>query len=216
MGLPKDHLYNDEEIVLDLHPHWWRLTPASTGLVAAMIFGGWTLAALGDPPEWWKTTLKVAAAIAVAYFLVLLIVRLVQWRTTTFAVTTERCIYRSGVFRKEGIEIPLDRINTVFFNQTVFERLIGAGDIGIESAGEGSRQNFSDIAKPSRVQNEIYRQMEANERRKSAELGAAVGEHSKSTSSVADEIAKLHDLVERGAMSREEFEAEKTRLLGGG
>jgi uncharacterized membrane protein YdbT with pleckstrin-like domain len=215
VGLPKGHLYNDEEIVIDLHPHWWLLTPASAGLVVAMVFGGWTLAISGDPATWWQTTLKVAAAIAVAYFLVLVVVRLVQWRTTDFVVTTERCIYRSGVFRKQGIEIPLDRINTVFFNQTVFERLIRAGDIGIESAGEGSRQNFSNIYNPNAVQNEIYRQMEANERRKSEQLGAAVSQHARSEASVADEIAKLHDLLERGAISQEEFESQKARLLGG-
>ena len=61
-------------------------------------------------------------------------------------------ISRSGVVAKTGIEIPLDRINTVFFNQSFFERIIGAGDLGIESAGEGGRENFSDVRKPALVQ----------------------------------------------------------------
>jgi hypothetical protein len=76
------------------------------------------------------------------------IFRLIEWNSINFVVTTERCIYRSGVFAKRGIEIPLDRINTVFFNQGVFERLVRAGDLAIESAGENSRQSFSDIYDP--------------------------------------------------------------------
>ena len=34
--------------------------------------------------------------------------------------------------------------------------------------------------------------------------------------STADEIAKLHDLLTRGAISQAEFDQAKTRLLGGG
>ena len=66
---------------------------------------------------------------------------------------------------KTGIEIPLERINTVFFNQSIFERMLGAGDLAIESGGETGKQTFSDIRRPSLVQNEIYRQMEANNTR---------------------------------------------------
>ena len=72
---------------------------------------------------------------------------------------------------KEGIEIPLDRINTVFFNQSIFERIIGAGDLGIESAGEGGHQEFTDIRRPNLVQNEIYRQVESLEDRRLRRLG---------------------------------------------
>ena len=41
-----------------------------------------------------------------------------------------------GVLAKQGIEIPLERVNTVFFNQAIFERMLGAGDLTIESGGE--------------------------------------------------------------------------------
>ena len=96
-----------------------------------------------------------------------------QWTTTNFVVTNERLVSRKGVISKEGIEIPLDRINTVFFNQSIFERIIGAGDLGIESAGEGGRQEFTDIRKPNLVQNEIYRQVESLEDRRLRRLGQA-------------------------------------------
>ena len=39
-----------------------------------------------------------------------------KWVTTNFVVTTDRLIYRHGVLSKHGIEIPLERVNTVFFS----------------------------------------------------------------------------------------------------
>ena len=38
----------------------------------------------------------------------------------------DRLIYRHGVLTKHGIEIPLDRVNTVFFKQSLFERIVVA------------------------------------------------------------------------------------------
>ena len=96
--------------------------------------------------------------------------RYAEWVTTNFVVTTDRVIYRSGVLAKHGIEIPLERINTVFFDQSIFERVLGRGRPAIESAGETGTE-FSDIRRPSFVQNEIYRQMEENENRKFDRIG---------------------------------------------
>ena len=63
----------------------------------------------------------------------------------------------------------------MFFHQGLFERLVGAGDLTIESAGERGTETFSDIRKPSIVQKEIYVQMEANENRKFDRAGARPG-----------------------------------------
>ena len=145
--------------------------------------------------------------------------RLIGWRATQFIVTTERCIYRAGVLKKTGIEIPLDRISTVFFSQTFLERLVKAGDLGIESAGEGSRQNFSDISDPVGVQNLIYQEMERHENRKFDRIGSEAregftGAQPAATLSVAEQIEKLADLRDRGAISAEEYETHKNQLLG--
>src|SRR3954453_13615745 len=109
--------------------------------------------------------LKYGGALLVLFCLGWFAVRYAKWTSTQFVVTTERVIHREGIVAKKGVEIPLERINTVFFNQSIFERMLGAGDLGIESAGERGSETFSDVRKPSIVQNEIYRQMEANSSR---------------------------------------------------
>jgi uncharacterized membrane protein YdbT with pleckstrin-like domain len=220
VSLPKKHLYNDEEVVIDMHPHWWYLVPRGSLLLLSMVLAVWFFAAKPGKRdsggyEWYGEGLRWAAIILLVASLVIFLARLIQWNFINFVVTTERCIYRSGVFAKTGIEIPLDRINTVFFNQTVFERLVRAGDLAIESAGENSRQQFSDIYNPLNVQNEIYRQMEAYEDRKTDKLRGAIhhGATGGAASSAADEIAKLHQLRQSGAITDEEYEIQKSRLL---
>jgi uncharacterized membrane protein YdbT with pleckstrin-like domain len=131
-----------------------------------------------------------------------------RWVTTHFVITSDRLIYRHGVLSKHGIEIPLERVNTVFFSQTIVERILGSGDLVIESAGEQGRQSFANVRKPSAVQNEIYRQMEANENRKFDRIGAPRG-----GDSIPAQIAQLDELRQRGVLSQAEFDLKKQQLL---
>ena len=79
---------------------------------------------------------------------------------TYFVVTSRRVIYRTGVISKRGVEIPLERINNINFHQRIIDRIIGAGDLDIESAGKDGQSHFDFIRHPDGVQHEIYRQME--------------------------------------------------------
>ncbi|MEM8706508.1 MAG: PH domain-containing protein [Actinomycetota bacterium] len=211
MPFPKHLLTEDEDLVLDLRPHWWFLAPASALLALMTLLG---IAALVT--SWWGPVDWVILVLflgALGYFGLMYL----QWNTTNFVVTNERVISRTGIVSKEGIEIPLDRINTVFFNQSIFERMIGAGDLGIESAGEGGRQQFSDIRKPSLVQNEIYRQVEGLEDRKLRRLGEAASANAPAPPapelSIPEQIEKLDQLRRQGVVTDEEFEAKKRELL---
>lgn len=140
-----------------------------------------------------------------------------RWTTTNFVLTGDRIISRNGVLSKSGIEIPLQRVNTVFFKQSVFERMVGAGDLTIESAGERGSETFSDIRRPAEVQREIYVQMEENSNRDYRRMGqyvADAGAGSGSPVSVASELEKLDELRRRGVLDEAEFQRQKARLLG--
>ena len=165
MAFPRKLLNESEDIVLDLNPHWWFMVKQTAALVLALVLGGIALA--NDL----ASGLQIIAGVLIIAALVWWGIRYMAWRTTNFVVTTDRLIYRNGVLAKSGIEIPLDRVNNVLFSQRILERMLGAGDLVIESAGESGRQSFSDVRKPSAVQNEIYRQIEANENRKFDRIG---------------------------------------------
>ena len=133
-----------------------------------------------------------------------------RWVTTNFVITTDRLIYRHGVLSKHGIEIPLERVNTVFFSQTIIERIVGSGDLVIESAGEMGRQNFSNVRKPSAVQNEIHKQMEANENRKFDRINA--GRRPRPSRSPTRSPSSTSS-ASRASLTQAEFDAKKQQLL---
>jgi uncharacterized membrane protein YdbT with pleckstrin-like domain len=211
MTFPKHLLTDEEQLILDLRPHWWFLAPSASVLFAAVVLG---VVALGND---WASPIKLTAGVLVLGTLGYFGIIYSRWSTTNFVVTTERVISRTGVVAKRGIEIPLDRINTVFFNQSLFERLIGAGDLGIESAGEGGRQTFTNIRKPSLVQNEIYRQKEGYEGRRLRKLSSAAtagpAESATPVASIPEQIEKLDQLRRQGVITDQEFEIKKRELL---
>ena len=203
MAFSRKLLNEGEDIALDLHPHWEFFLKPGAALVVAVAFGVWVLTA--DP----HGAVEALAGILVLVALVWFGVTYARWATTNFVVSTDRLIYRHGVLSKKGIEIPLERVNTVFFSQSIIERMLGSGDLVIESAGEMGRQNFSNVRKPSAVQNEIYRQMEANENRKFDRLGSRPAE----SSSIPEQIQQLDALRQQGVLTEAEFQAKKADLL---
>ncbi len=203
MPFSDDQLYSAEEVVLDLRPHWWFFANQATSLVGALVLGVIALLFVNE------AVVNLMAAGLIVFVLAWFIARYIVWSTTSFVVTTDRLISRSGVFSRQGTEIPLERVNTVFFSQTLFERLIGSGDLEIESAGEQGSQQFSDIRKPLNVQNEIYRQMEHNENRKYDRVGRNLG----GGLSIPEQIEKLDELRQKGIISDAEFDQKKSELL---
>ena len=207
MPFPRKLLNEREDIVLDLHPHWWFFAPPLLALIAAIAVGGLALAA--SDAAW----VQIPAGLLILGFLVWFGIRYSRWITTNFVVTTDRLIYRHGVLAKHGIEIPLDRVNTVFFRQSIFERIVRSGDLVIESASETGRQAFSNVRNPSAVQNEIYRQIEANENRKFDRVGESVANLDDREPSIPAQIRELDELRKQGLLSEEEFAAKKQQLL---
>jgi uncharacterized membrane protein YdbT with pleckstrin-like domain len=200
-------LQHDEDIVLDLHPHWWFFAPPLLALIASVALGAALIA--GTDIEW----LQIPAGVLILGCLLWFGARYARWITTNFVVTTDRLIYRHGVLAKHGIEIPLDRVNTVFFRQSVFERVVGSGDLVIESASEQGRQAFSNVRNPDAIQNEIYRQIENNENRKYDRVGAAAAGNDDREASIPAQIRELDELRKQGVLSEAEFAAKKQQLL---
>ena len=198
-------LNESEDLVLDLHPHWVYFLKSGLLFLAAVALGGWIAFGWEDSPDLVGLGSGGLILIALAW----LGITYVKWVTTNFVITTDRLIYRHGVLSKHGIEIPLERVNTVFFSQSILERLVGSGDLVIESAGELGRQDFSNVRKPSAVQNEIHKQMEANENRKFDRVNAPRAGHT-----IPEQIAQLDDLRRSGAITQAEFDQKKQELLG--
>ena len=209
MGFPRRLLADHEEMVLDLRPHWIALVGPTLVLVLVIV-AEILLFANFEPPE----VVTWLAVLAGAVILIAFPVRaFMTWATSHFVLTSDRVIHRSGWLAKRSMEMPLERINDVTFTQSVFERLVGAGSLRIQSASEYGQNHFRDIRRPEDVQKLIYEMAEANEARMRG--GGTMTETIETQSgSPLAEIERLGRLKERGLLSEEEFETQKRRLLG--
>jgi uncharacterized membrane protein YdbT with pleckstrin-like domain len=77
-------------------------------------------------------------------------------------LTSQRVIFQTGVIARKRVEISLHKINLINFHQSVFERLINAGDIVIESGAEDGMETFSDVRDPQSVQAYIHEWVRRN------------------------------------------------------
>ena len=202
MPFPRQLLNQDEDIVVDVHPHWLFFAEPALTVVGIAILTIVLAATVGNG------TLNIVMLTLLVVALLWAGWRTFTWRTTHFVITTDRLIYRSGVFAKRGIQIPLERVNNVNFKQGVLERIVGAGDLLVESAGEDGQQRFTDVRHPDRIQNVIHAQINENESR------FIVSHPPASAADTATQLEKLEGMLQRGTLTRDEFELEKRRLLG--
>jgi uncharacterized membrane protein YdbT with pleckstrin-like domain len=199
MVFPRKFLNEGEEVVLDMRPHWSFFAGPVAVLMASLALS----VVVRDRDDWIRLPVLALAAVSLAWCLA----RYARWATTNFVVTTDRLIHRFGVFSKRGQEIPLERLNDVSFRRTLVQRMVGAGDLLIESGGERGQQPFDHIADPERVQNVIHREIEAAQAR---DADRTAGRHELSP---LEQLEKLDELRQRGVISQAEFEAKKAQLL---
>jgi uncharacterized membrane protein YdbT with pleckstrin-like domain len=212
MPYPDDLVQEGETLALDLRPHWWYfsrniLTGIPLFIVLILVFQL-------DSGTFKNISNWVVGLVLLAWAAWLLL-KYFQWRMTYFVVTSRRVIYRTGVISKHGVEIPLERINNINFHQRIIDRIIGAGDLDIESAGKDGQSHFDFIRHPDGVQHEIYRQMETrNMPVAMVQQAPAVVSTPAPGAAVPEQIEQLAKLRDQGHITEAEFEAKKAELLG--
>ena len=203
MPFPRRLLIEGEELILDLRPHWIALVGPAIATVAILV-GMVVLYQVFD-----ERILDIVVGIAGTLLLLGYPVRrLVDWLTSHFVVTSDRIIHRRGFIAKYSMEVPLEAINDVRFEQGILDRMIGAGTLIVQSASEAGRQVFDHIRRPEEVQRTIYHQGELNQQRMMA------GRRGSGSPSTTSELERLADLRARGVLTEEEFQAQKRRILG--
>jgi len=150
--------------VLLLHPHWKTLIRPI--LVAALVVAIALIAEVLIPSGSAAAAARAAVGIvAVLFLMVWLIVPVLRWRTTTYELTTKRLRTRFGIITRKGRDIPLTRINDVSFEKGLLDRLLGAGRLVVESAGEHGQIVLKDIPDVADVQATLFRLVEDEQRR---------------------------------------------------
>ena len=160
MAYPDDLLSSGEHVVIHKHPHWKMLLFPVFWLLVVVAIGTY-LAGLVVDQSWAPIAWVALAVIGVVLIMWLTLAPLVRWRTTHFIITSDRVMYREGVFKRTGLDIPLARVNSVRFEHSFLDRLLGCGTLIIESASDEPLE-FDDIPSVEKVHTMLYREVNDN------------------------------------------------------
>jgi len=213
-------LQKGEKILLLTHSSWTSLIiPAFFALVIVVAgvvivyhflwVWGWLVSLLGI--AWW-------------------LLKYYTWRVDIWVVTNFRVIDEAGLLNHYAKESPLDKINNVSYDQTLAGRLFNFGHVEIQTAAEAGATDYYNVNHPRLLKDTItaaqaeYKNWQFGYQ--AAQMAAAInvrsdntatGNHARTDASaasgVAAELEKLFDLKMKGALSEEEYNRAKARLL---
>jgi uncharacterized membrane protein YdbT with pleckstrin-like domain len=155
MAYPRRLLSHDEEVELELHPHWKALVVPVLALLVVVPLASFAAARIPEGSA--QPLLRSAvAAVAVVVLVATTVMPFLRWVTTHYVVTDRRLITRRGIIARTGRDMPLTRINDISFSHTVIERLLGCGTLVVESAGERGQLTLDDVPHVEDVQRRLY------------------------------------------------------------
>ena len=167
---PRKLLIPGEDVVLELRPHPVALALPAIALVAGTAVAAWIQSKVDGVVVW------IVWAAWLALILGFVVPKTVAWYTSIFVVSTDRVISREGFIAKRSMEIPLEQVNDVRFEQGMFDRIVGAGTLLIQSASTAGTNSFDHIRRPEEVQRTIFHQGELNQQRSAGRsMSAAAG-----------------------------------------
>jgi uncharacterized membrane protein YdbT with pleckstrin-like domain len=165
MAYPEKILAEDERVVAHLHPHWITLVSAVFWFIVICGAAGAAIAYLPDGGA--HTPLLIAIVVIAAILLSWLTFSpLITWRSSHYIFTTHRVLIRRGILTHTGRDISLQRINDVAFTQTLWDRLVRAGTLTIESAGEQGQETLVNVPNSQKQQQLLNRLIEADHDRR--------------------------------------------------
>ena len=175
VAFPENLLAGDEKVVKHLHPHWLTVFVPTVLFILVVGVASFLVAVIPDGDA--QDILRIVViALAVVVLILLVIVPVLRWRTTHYVITTHRVMVRYGILSRHGKDIGLSRITDVSYTQSLWDRIIGAGTLTIESAGEGPPQVFANIPNSDDTQQMINHLVEQDEQNRARDSAQYVGE----------------------------------------
>lgn len=165
MGFPENVLASGEKVEAKIHPHW--LTVAIPSFVGLLLIAAAVLLAWITPDDSTGNTIQwIGVAVLVLLAIPFVVVPFLRWRTTHYVVTSHRVMVRRGILHKSGKDITLSKITDVSFSQTLLDRIINAGSLRIESAGDSPDESLMNIPHSNRMQQLINRLIDEDDTRR--------------------------------------------------
>ena len=211
MSYAEKNLAPGEAIVYRARYHWIYYRTALALLLVSAVFGLWWW--LGGQLGWAPTS-KLSRNVALLFLgaaVASFLVRRIRNAADEFVVTNRRVVRKVGLFAREAEHAPIEKIQDITIDQGVMARLLGYGNVALETASERGRIVFPDIARPEAFRNAIWGQgttAAGGAPAASPPLPAAAA-----PPPAAQRLAELEDLRTRGMLSTEEYSRKREEIL---
>ena len=181
-------LKENETVALIIRPHWFVLVWPSLyvviGIVLAILIGTYGL---------------FIPLILLCY----LGYKIIERNNNLWAVSNLRVIDEFGVLSHNSKESPLDKINNVTYEQSLWGRMFGYGNVQIQTAAEIGSTIYNMVEKPKDLKDTITQMQEEYKNtqvfNQAQELAKAITSSAtrQSRADVASEIEKLFELKQK-------------------
>lgn len=206
----EDHLQPGEEILYRAHTS--RITLAPYYILLALALGAIFIT--------WQTADSLPSlGLIVALGVAALVGIVVAWkdfvlRTNEYVLTNYRVIQQTGVFSKRSVDARLDKINNVEHRQSFWGRILGYGDLEIDTASETGTTRFPNISHPLELKRAT---LAASEQYRAARMAPAMpvfaAPATPAAVPAAQRLRELKALHDDGLISQAEYEEKRRRLM---
>ena len=154
MSYIERELTDGERLVLMGHVSWWTIIPRTLlalAALAAAAVAAFMLSAL--TALFWT----IAAPLALLAWIVMIARPVFRVLTTEIAITDRRVMSKTGLFRTEVKVTPLDKVNNVNVQQSLFGNMLDYGDIEVTTATAEENDNhlISSLAHADKFRNTL-------------------------------------------------------------
>lgn len=156
------------EVLYKANPSIWRSHPFGA-LVAWVLIGFGVLIAVTDTIPFLPESmppLQLPDGVEVRWLgyalLALGLFQLLRWWLATLMdqleINAHELIWTHGLLSKEYTEINMGSVRTVRIQQSLFQRIVGAGDLQIFTAGDSPELTIRGLPRPQEIRQHIKRQ----------------------------------------------------------
>jgi len=146
------NLMPNESIVFKSHLHWFVFVSPVVWLFSSFIL---------------FASVPILLVLTIPMFIISSFSSFTKYVSSEFAVTNKRLIIKTGLIRRDTVELLLTKVEGLQVNQGIFGRMFNFGTITVSGTG-GSKNPYNKIAQPLKFRAHVQDQSSDIELKKAA------------------------------------------------
>ncbi|MDQ2979578.1 MAG: PH domain-containing protein [Acidobacteriota bacterium] len=217
MGYADKSLAPGETVLYRARYHWVFYRSGLVVLLLAALLGAACLYSSRTAPG--SGVAQPVGYLALAFAVLaamLLAARSIRARNDEFVVTDRRVLRSVGLLSKEHEQAPIEKIQDITVTQGLVGRILGYGDVSLETAAERGTLVFPMIAEPEAFRTAIWGRPRADAASAAPAAPTSVpASAGTATAATAARLEELENLRRKGMVSESEYAGKRREILSG-